>query len=141
GRALGVLPGADQEIRAAITVDVARLRGADAEAVARVLACEGEEALLLAARVDVDAPRVRALGGVVPVGGVEVTRAVAVEVAGEREEHLAERDARRLGLDGVEELGLALRVAEEVHAPALVRARVGGAGGDQGRAVLGDAAQ
>src|SRR5262245_56581659 len=81
-----VLPRADDQVRVAVTIDIARNRRARAEPLAGSLAGEGEEPLPVGARIDVHAAGRRALRAVRPVGRVDVGDTIAVHVAGDRHE-------------------------------------------------------
>ncbi len=113
----------------AVAVDIPRVRCAGAEAFTRPLAGERQQPRAVLSRVHVDASRRGTLCAVREVGGVHVPQAVAVHVAGNRDEHRAQRRAGVVGVHRERGPGREARV--DVDAASALRAAGSGANHEQ----------
>lgn len=94
-----VLPRADDEIGAAVTVYVPAHPLGGAEPLPRRLALRCVQATAGPTRIHIDLAGARSFGGVGPVRGIDVRDPIAVHIAKHRDEHVPQGHARRIGIE------------------------------------------
>src|SRR4051812_33117611 len=98
-RLCAVLPGADDQIGAAVAIDIASDGLAGAESFAGRFAGEREKLAAFFSGVEIDAAGAGSLSAVRKIGCEDVGESVAIEIAGDGKKHRAECLAGGLGVE------------------------------------------